>query len=282
VLILQFRTAIEFDPKNATYYSNRAAALMSANRFIEALEDCKEADELDPNNMKILLRLGRLYTNLGRPDEALTVFSQINPPASVKDKQPAISMQQHLRQAEEQLRSGTSGSMVVHALDQAERGLGAGVDRPRKWKLMRGEAYLKMGNVNSLGDAQNVVMSLLRNNGQDPDALVLRGRVLYAQGDNEKAIQHFRQALNCDPDFKDAVKYLRMVQKLERMKEEGNAFFKAGKYQEAVDVYTRALAVDPSNKGTNSKILQNRALCYTRVSMVMKIDITFIVANHLI
>lgn len=263
--IMEYSKAIEFDPKNATYYSNRAAALMSANRFIEALEDCKEADELDPNNMKILLRLGRLYTNLGRPDEALTVFSQINPPASAKDKQPAISMQQHLRQAEEQLRSGTSGSMVVHALDQAERGLGAGADRPRKWKLMRGEAYLKMGNVNSLGDAQNVAMSLLRNNNQDPDALVLRGRILYAQGDNEKAIQHFRQALNCDPDFKDAVKYLRMVQKLERMKEEGNASFKAGKYQEAVDVYTRALAVDPSNKGTNSKILQNRALCYTRL-----------------
>lgn len=263
--IMEYSKAIEFDPKNATYYSNRAAALMSANRFIEALEDCKEADELDPSNMKILLRLGRLYTNLGRPDEALAVFSQINPPASAKDKQPAISMQQHLRQAEEQLRSGTSGSMVVHALDQAERGLGAGVDRPRKWKLMRGEAYLKMGNVNSLGDAQNVAMSLLRNNGQDPDALVLRGRILYAQGDNEKAIQHFRQALNCDPDFKDAVKYLRMVQKLERMKEEGNTFFKTGKYQEAVDVYTRALAVDSSNKGTNSKILQNRALCYTRL-----------------
>lgn len=263
--IMEYSKAIEFDPKNATYYSNRAAALMLANRFIEALEDCKEADELDPNNMKILLRLGRLYTNLGRPEEALAVFLKINPPASAKDKQPAISMQQHLRQAEEQLRSGTSGSMVVHALDQAERGLGAGVDRPRKWKLMRGEAYLKMGNVNSLGDAQNVVMSLLRSNGQDPDALVLRGRILYAQGDNEKAIQHFRQALNCDPDFKDAVKYLRMVQKLERMKEEGNAFFKAGKYQEAVDVYTRALAVDPSNKGTNSKILQNRALCYTRL-----------------
>lgn len=237
---------------------------MSANRFIEALEDCKVADELDPGNMKILLRLGRLYTSLGRPDEALTVFSQISPPASAKDKQPAVSMQQHLRQAEEQLKTGTSGSMAVHALDQAERGLGAGVDRPRKWRLMRGEAYLKMGNNNALGDAQNVVMSLLRSNNQDPDALVLRGRILYAQGENDKAIQHFRKALNCDPDFKDAVKYLRMVQKLDRMKEEGNTLFKSGKYKDAIEMYSQALDVDPLNKGTNSKILQNRALCYTR------------------
>lgn len=263
--IKEYSKAIEADPKNGTYYSNRAAALMSANRFPEALEDCKTADQLDPGNMKILLRLGRLYTSLGRPDEAIATYNQIVPPPSAKDMQPALTMRQHVNQAEEQLATGSSGSLVIHALDQAERGLGYGVDRPRKWKLLRGEAFLKMGNVNALGDAQNVAMSLLRNNSQDPDALVLRGRALYAQGENEKAINHFRQALNCDPDFKEAVKYLRMVQKLERMKEEGNSAFKAGRFQEAVDTYSKALEVDPTNKGTNSKILQNRALCYIRL-----------------
>ncbi|KAF2834701.1 TPR-like protein, partial [Patellaria atrata CBS 101060] len=238
---------------------------MSANRFHEALEDAKIADELEPDNAKFLLRLGRIYTSLGRPAEALEAYDRIDPPASAKDRAPAVGMMQHLNQAEEQLATGSSGSMVIHALDQAEKGLGSTVLRPRKWALMRGEAYLKMGNVNSLGDAQNVAMSLLRNNNQDPEALVLRGKVLYAQGENEKAIQHFRQALSCDPDFKDAVKYLRMVQKLERMKEEGNTHFKSGRYQEAINMYTQALDVDPSNKGTNSKILQNRALCATKV-----------------
>lgn len=220
------------------------------------------ADELDPDNMKILLRLGRVYTSLGRPDEALQVYNSIN--ATAKDKQPALTMQKHLRMAEETSQNGGSGSMVIYALNEAEKGLGVGVERPRKWQLMRGEAHLRMGNPNALGEAQNVAMSLLRNNNQDPDALVLRGRVLYAQGENDKAIQHFRQALSCDPDFKDAVRYLRMVQKLERMKQEGNAAFKAGRYQEAIDTYTQALEVDPSNKNTNSKILQNRALCHTR------------------
>lgn len=256
------RTAIEADPKNATYYSNRAAAYISANRFIEAMEDCKMADELDPDNMKILLRLGRVYTSLGRPDEAVQVYNSIH--ATAKDKQPALNMQKHLRMAEETFHNGGSGSMVIYALNEAEKGLGIGVDRPRKWQLMRGEAQLRMGNPNALGEAQNVAMSLLRNNNQDPDALVLRGRILYAQGENDKAIQHFRQALSCDPDFKDAVKYLRMVQKLERMKQEGNAAFKAGRYKEAIDTYSQALEVDPSNKNTNSKILQNRALCHTR------------------
>ncbi|KAL9094556.1 MAG: hypothetical protein Q9165_003115 [Trypethelium subeluteriae] len=263
--IQEYSKAIDADPSSSTYRSNRAAAYMSAERYAEALQDCKTADELEPNNTKILHRLARVYTSLGRPQEALDTYSKIQPPVSVKDKAPAQSMMQHIKQAEDSLRTGTSGSMVLHALDQAARNLGSGVDMPRKWKLMRGEAYLKMGNVNALGDAQNVAMSLLRGNSQDPEALVLRGRALYAQGDNDKAIQHFRQALSCDPDFKDAVKYLRMVQKLDRMKEEGNSSFKTGRYQQAVDTYTQALEVDPLNKGTNSKILQNRALCLSKL-----------------
>lgn len=229
------------------------------------MEDCLRADELDPNNEKILLRLARIYTNLGRPQEALDTYDRIQPPPSAKDTAPARAMLQHISVAEDALKNGTTGSMVLHALDQAEKGLGLGAPKPRKWQLMRGEAYLKMGNVNALGDAQNVAMSLLRNNSQDPEALVLRGRALYSQGDNDKAIQHFRQAVNCDPDYRDAVKYLRLVQKLDRMKSDGNTEYKAGRWQAASDKYSEALEVDPLNKGTNSKLLQNRALCRTQL-----------------
>ena len=92
-------------------------------------------------------------------------------------------MLQHIESARQQLTEGTSGSMVLHAIEQAERGLGARVDTPRKWKLMRGEAYLKLGNENALGDAANIAMGLLRANNADPEALVLRGRALYGQGE---------------------------------------------------------------------------------------------------
>lgn len=259
--ICSLTPAVEAQPSSATYLSNRAAAYISNGQYVNALNDCLKADELDPNNPKIILRLARIYTSLGRPQESLDTYARIQPPASAKDIAPAKSMLQHIQGAEDALHNGTSGSMVIYALDQAERLLGLGAPKPRKWQLMRGEACLKMGNVNSIGEAQNIVMSLLRDNLQDPEALVLRGRAFYAQGDNEKAIQHFRRALDCDPDYRDAVKYLRMVQKLDRMKTEGNAEFKGKRYQAAIDKYSEALEVDPSNKGTNSKLFLNRALC---------------------
>ena len=248
-------------PNSATYLGNRAAAYMSAGKYNDALEDCKRAVDLDPHNPKILLRLARIYTSLGMPEEAIATFGRIHPPPSAKDMAPAKDMLRHVRAAQHALKDGTAASMVLYPLDMAEKLLGVGALKPRKWQLMRGEALLKMGDANSLGEAQNIAMSLLRLNSQDPEALVLRGRALYSQGENDKAVQHFRKALSCDPDFRDAIKWLRTVQKLERMKEDGNAQYKAGRWQAAVDLYTSALEVDPANKGTNSKILQNRALC---------------------
>ena len=239
---------------------------MSANKYQAALDDARQANELESGNPKVLHRIARIYTSIGRPSEALDVYNQIQPPASAKDKTIAVSMHSHIQQAENALREGTAGSMALHALDLAERGLGTGVERPRKWTLLRGEAYLKMGNVNSLGEAQTIAMTLLRSNNRDPEALVLRGRALYAQGDNDNAITHFRKALECDPDFKSAVKYLRMVQKLDRTKEEGNSAFKSNRFREAFELYGQALEIDPLNKGTNSKILQNRAVASIKVN----------------
>ncbi|KAI9846073.1 MAG: hypothetical protein M1837_004329 [Sclerophora amabilis] len=258
--ISEYTKAIDADPQSSTYLSNRAAAYMSANKFQEALSDAKAADKLEPNNSKVQHRLARIYTSLGRPYEALNVYDEIEPKATAKDKLPAVTMQKHIKQAEDSLREGTTGSMALYALDQAERGLGVGVDRPQKWRLMRGEANLKNGDVNSLGEAQSIATSLLRINNQDPEALTLRGRALCAQGDNNSAKQHFRKALSCDPEHA-AGKFLRMLNKLDKLKDDGNTSFKAGRYQEAVDTYTKALEVDPLNKSTNSKLLQNRAMC---------------------
>lgn len=238
---------------------------MADGRYELALDDCKRAVDLDPNNAKILLRLARIFTNLGQPEEAMVTFQRIRPPPSAKDMQQAKDMLQYIKSAQQGLQEGSGPSMVLHALEMAERLLGPGARKPRKWQLMRGAAYLQMGGVNNLGEAQNVATSLLRNNSQDPEALVLRARGLYGQGENDKAMKVLRMAIDCDPDFRDAIKWLKIVKNLNRMKEDGNGEYKAGRWQAAIGKYTEALQVDPANKATNSKILQNRALCYSKL-----------------
>ncbi|CAK7217795.1 hypothetical protein SCUCBS95973_003265 [Sporothrix curviconia] len=259
--ITEYTKAVNLVPQSATYLSNRAAAYMSASNYTSALEDCLRAADLDPQNAKILLRLARIYSSLGQPEEAILTFGRIHPPPSAKDMAPAKEMLQHVNAARDALENGTTGSMVLHALDMASRLLGPGATQPRKWQLMRGDAYLKMGGENNIGEAANIAISLLRYNSQDPEAIILRGRALYAQGDNTQAERHFRRAIEMDPDQRDAIKWLRIVQKLDRMKEEGNREYKAGRWQEAIDKYTDALGIDPTNRGINSKLLQNRALC---------------------
>lgn len=247
-------------PDSSTYLSNRAAAYMSNGQYDPAFKDCSRAADLDPQNPKILTRLARILVSLGLPEDALVTFNRITPSPAARDVAPAKEMLHHVRAAQDALR-GAKGSMVLHALNQAERLQGPGAPKPRKWQLMRGEAFLKMGDQTSLAEAQNIAMSLLRQNNQDPEGLVLRGRILYTMGDNAKAINFLRMALTCDPEFKDAIKWLRVIQKLDRMKEEGNKQFKAGKWEDAVRLYTDALEIDPTNRSINSKLVQNRAMC---------------------
>lgn len=258
-------SAVEADPTAATYLSNRAAAYMSAGDFPSALADCKAADALDPQNEKTLLRMARIHTSLGEADAAIKIFDALPTELAAKDRLPATNMQTFVNRAEQDLKAGSANSSTVFGLEQAEKLLGTTVSPPRKWRLMKAEAQLAVGTERAIESVQGIAMSLLRANNQDPEALVLRGRALYATGENPKALQHFRQALNCDPDYKDAITYLRLVQKLDRVKEEGNAAFKANKFTEAVELYTQALEIDPKNRGTNAKILNNRAMCQSRL-----------------
>ena len=53
------------------------------------------------------------------------------------------------------------------------------------------------------------------------------------------------------------------------MKEAGNTAFKAGQHQQAYDLYSEALTIDPFNKITNAKLFCNRALVESKVTIVI-------------
>lgn len=265
--IAEYSKAVDADPTNSTYLSNRAAAFMSANKFSQALGDSLQAARLDATNEKIQHRLARIYTSLGRPEDALNVYEKL-PNTSAADTAAAQRALQCIEMAEKQLSSRDGdGKMALWSIDQAKQTLGFGTPMPRKWLVLRAKANLQIGSPNSLGEVQSIAQSLMRDNPMDAEAMTLAGRAFYlrdeknaGRSDYQRAEDCFRKALSFDPDLTLARGSLRTMKKLERARNEANEAYKRSQWQQAIDGYTSALEIDATNKITNAKILGNRAL----------------------
>lgn len=61
------------------------------------------------------------------------------------------------------------------------------------------------------------------------------------------------------------------------MKEQGNTAFRSGRLQEAYDLYTQALNIDPNNVYTNSKLYANRATVCSKVGAVCPFHVTSVI-----
>ncbi|KAK1287724.1 hypothetical protein QJS10_CPB19g00894 [Acorus calamus] len=69
-----YSEAIKLNGKNATYYSNRAAAYLELGSFIQAESDCSNAINLDKKNIKAYLRRGTAREMLGFYKDAIEDF----------------------------------------------------------------------------------------------------------------------------------------------------------------------------------------------------------------
>ncbi|KAG9458606.1 hypothetical protein H6P81_003114 [Aristolochia fimbriata] len=69
-----YSEAIKLSGKNATYYSNRAAAYLGLGSFLQAEADCSAAINLDTKNVKAYLRRGTAREMLGYYKEAIEDF----------------------------------------------------------------------------------------------------------------------------------------------------------------------------------------------------------------
>ena len=101
---------------------------------------------------------------------------------------------------------------------------------------------------------------------RNSDALFVRGMCLYYQDNNEKAFQHFQRVLQYSPDHAKAKTFYKKAKLLQAKKEQGNQAFKAGNWQEAYDLYTESLTIDPLNKSLNAALYFNRAITSAKVS----------------
>uniref|UniRef100_A0A8C1EMB2 DnaJ homolog subfamily C member 7 n=1 Tax=Cyprinus carpio carpio TaxID=630221 RepID=A0A8C1EMB2_CYPCA len=251
-----YTKAIDLCPKNASYYGNRAATLMMLSRYREALEDSQQAVRLDDTFMKGHMREGKCHLLLGNAMAASRCFQK------VQELEPENSqVQQELKSAESILEFERLAEisfekrdfrMVVFCMDRALQSASA----CHRFKVLKAECLALLGRY---PEAQSVASDILRMDSTNGDALYVRGLCLYYEDCIDKAVQFFVQALRMAPDHEKARLACRNAKALKAKKEEGNKAFKEGSYEEAYDLYSEALTIDPNNIKTNAKLYCNRA-----------------------
>jgi len=260
-----YSKAIEQDSEEPSYYTNRAAALISLKRHALALSDCQRAAALQASapQAKTLARLARCQIALGQIDDASRTVKEV---LTIDGKNAqGLADQARIERIRTDLSNVTrekakkEWTYVMFGLDSLEKE----VDTPPiAWRVIRVEALL---GKKRLEDAGMLASDLIRMNQADPDVLWVRGLVLFAQGNTAQTVAHCQSALRNDPDHSPARLLLKKAKAFESNKETGNDLFKRGQWQQAIDKYTECLdTLEPEHEALRITLLSNRATAYLK------------------
>ena len=91
------------------------------------------------------------------------------------------------------------------------------------------------------------------------------GRIRAYSGGDIIGMKLIKDALQRDPDLKDAMKALKLIKTVGPLKDEANALVKEEKYEEAIAKFDECLLLDPLNITYNASILLNKSIAQTKL-----------------
>ncbi|XP_033728700.1 dnaJ homolog subfamily C member 7-like isoform X1 [Pecten maximus] len=251
-----YSQAIELCPTCAAYYGNRAATNMMLYKYLDALEDARQSVRIDSAFVKGYVREGKCHLALGDPVAAGRSYQQVlmlepENSTALTDLAVADRVKKFEEIADADFQKGDYRK-VLYCMERCIEQCPACV----KFRIRKAEVLALLGRYQ---ESQEYANDILRKDSMNADAIHVRGMCLYYQDNIDKAFQHFQQVLRLAPDHQKAREIYRKAKALIAKKEEGNKEFRSGNLQAAYNLYTEALAIDPNNKFTNSKLYFNRA-----------------------
>ncbi|XP_031343855.1 dnaJ homolog subfamily C member 7 [Photinus pyralis] len=257
-----YSEAIELCPETAAYYGNRAACYIMLNNYQEALSDSRKAVQLDNSFIKGYQRIVKCSIALGdtmTADQAMAKIVELDPTnASLNHDQRVIDILKQYEQESTKAYDKKDFRKVIYCMDRCLDQAPTCV----QYKVKKAECLAFLGRYQ---EAQEMVNSMLHIDKGNADAIYIRGICLFYEDNIDSAVNHFQQVLRLAPDHKHAMGSYKRAKLLKRKKEEGNEAYKSCKFQEAINLYTEALSIDPLNKKTNAKLYFNRATVLARL-----------------
>nr|XP_010937481.1 inactive TPR repeat-containing thioredoxin TTL3 [Elaeis guineensis] len=256
--------AIVMNPEVASYWSNKAAALMGLGRLFEAVDECKEAVRIEPSYYRAHHRLGTLYLRLGEAEKATHHYKLSRKETSSNDFSRVQALQTHLARCNEACKQKD----WLTVLKQSQAAVSAGADSAPQIFALQEEALLKLqrhDEADSLlnGAPKFDIDASTKFYGANRNAyvLIIRAQVDMALGRFEDAVVVARMAAELDPSNREIGVVVRRTHAVVSARSKGNELFKASKYGEACIAYGAGLDHDPQN----SVLLCNRAACRSKL-----------------
>jgi DnaJ family protein C protein 7 len=263
----------------ASYHANSAAALMQLARMADAVAECDAALRADSKLGKALLRVAHVQLMLGDTDEARRFYleaaqvgnsaeSEAGLKACADDEQQAARLHSELimcrRAAASTMGSAASSQQLKGLLNALET---ACTRSPHNLTLrsLQAEALSASGRMteaHALCEAQLATPAAHKGHASLWHCTL--GRVLYDSSLLPEAADKLSESLARPNAPAGAKPLLRLVQKLETERTAGNNAFKRGDWTQAVEAYTRALAVDPTHARFNALLYCNRGAAHAK------------------
>ncbi|XP_045471520.1 dnaJ homolog subfamily C member 7 isoform X2 [Harmonia axyridis] len=257
-----YSEAIKLCPETPSYYGNRAACLMMLNRFQDALEDARRSVQLDNKFIKGYVRIAKCAIALGdlvTAEGTLRVMETLNQAGAVAaEKKSLLKLQQFELEAQRAYEK-KDFRKVVYCMDRC---LDESPTCPR-YKLIKAECLAFLGRY---VESQEIANSILHLDKGNAEAIYVRGICLFYEDNIDSAVNYFQQVLRLAPDHAKAMELYKRAKQLKKKKEEGNEAYNAGKYADALNLFSEALKIDPLNKMTNAKLHFNRATALSKLN----------------
>ncbi|XP_024015589.1 TPR repeat-containing thioredoxin TTL2 isoform X3 [Eutrema salsugineum] len=262
--------ALELSPTNATYHSNRAAALSGLGRIGEAVTECEEAIRLDPDFARAHQRLATLLLRLGQVDNAGKHFFAVEEPSDPVVVKLLELVDRHLSKCADARRRGEWHIVLT----EVTAAMVSGADWSPQLTMCKVEALLKLLR---LDDAQTELafvpkvepfpasFSHTRFFDMICEAYTfyVKSQMELALGRFENAITAAEKALKIDPRNSEIETFYRNVRLITRARDRGNDLYELERYTEAGAAYAEGLKFDPYN----ATLFSHRADCFFKVGM---------------
>ncbi|KAG2309771.1 hypothetical protein Bca52824_029519 [Brassica carinata] len=265
--------ALELSPSNATYRSNRAAALSGLGRIAEAVVECELAIKLDPTFARAHHRLATLLLRLGQVDNAGKHFFYVEEPSDPTVVKVLEEVDRHLNRCADARRRGEWNIVLTEVSAAME----SGADMSLRYLLLamcKVEALMKLLR---LDEAQTILalapkIELLPSSFtqirffdmiSEAYTYFVKSQMELALGRFENAVTFIEKASEMEPRNSEIETFYRNVRMIVRARDRGNALYGSERYTEASAAYAEGLKFDPYN----ATLFGHRAECFFKVGM---------------